>query len=252
MSFDLKGHVSVVTGGNGGIGLGMARGLAKAGAKVSVWGRSEEKNASAVEQLSKLGEAHAVACDVAEESQIASALEATLGKFGRVDSCFANAGIMKNTTPFLEMSADEWNRILSVNLTGVFLTFREIAKHMVARGGGGKLVVTASIGATFGIPRGEHYSASKAAVCALVRSLAVELGKHDIQANAILPGWIDTDMTEHAKSWDKMNEMILHRTPAHRWGTPEDFEAIAVYFASPASSFHTGDSVTLDGGYTRF
>lgn len=250
--FDLTGHVSVVTGGNGGIGLGMARGLAKAGARVSVWGRNEEKNARAVEELGRLGaEADSVRCDVADEAAVRGALDATLERFGRIDSCFANAGVIGQQT-FVDMSVDEWNQVLGVNLTGVFLTFREVSRHMIERGGGGKLVVTASIGARFGIPRGEHYSASKAAVCALVRSLAVELAKHDIQANAILPGWIETDMTEWAQEWAKMNEAILHRTPAARWGKPEDFEGLAVYFASPCSQFHTADTVVVDGGYSVF
>ena len=230
----------------------MARGLLKAGAKVCVWGRSEERNRTATAELSHFGEVASVACDVSDEASVRTALDDTLKRFERVDSCFANAGIHETQTPFLDMTVEQWNRILSVNLTGTFITLREIAKHMVSRGGGGKLVVTASIGATFGIPQGEHYSASKAAVCALVRSLAVELGKHNIQANAVLPGWIDTDMTTKAKGHAKMNEAILQRTPARRWGTPDDFESIAVYFASPQSNFHTGDSVTIDGGYSRF
>ena len=251
--FDLKGHASVVTGGNGGIGLGMARGLAKSGAQVAVWGRNARKNAAAVKELENLGaRAVAVACDVSKESDIVSATESTLEELGRIDSCFANAGVRGKSTPFVEMSVEEWEGILNVNLTGVFLTFREVARHMIDRGGGGKLVVTSSIGSEFGIPRGEHYSASKAAVCALVRSAAVELARHDIQANAILPGWIDTEMTEHARTWDKMNEAILHRTPAKRWGTPDDFEGVAAYLASRESRFHTGDVLTLDGGYGVF
>jgi NAD(P)-dependent dehydrogenase (short-subunit alcohol dehydrogenase family) len=178
-------------------------------------------------------------------------MKATVARFGRVDSCFANAGI-GIAKPFLETSVEDWERVLSVNLRGTFLTFREAARHMVARGGGGKLVAIASVGSIHGMPRQESYSASKAGIAALVRSVAVELAKYDIQANTILPGWIATDMTEGARGWEKLNATIVQRTPARRWGQPEDFEAIAVYLASPATKFHTGDVVRIDGGYAIF
>jgi NAD(P)-dependent dehydrogenase (short-subunit alcohol dehydrogenase family) len=250
--FDLKGHVGVVTGGNGGIGLALARGLAKAGAKVAVWGRDRTKNSAAVAELQSLGaDVAAFEADVSEERQVVAQMQATLERFGRVDSCFANAG-MGIAKPFLETSVTDWDRVLAVNLRGTFLTFREAARHMVARGGGGKLVATASVGSIHGMPRQQSYSASKAGVSALVRSVAVELAKHDIQANAILPGWIETDMTEGVRAWDKLNATILQRTPAKRWGQPKDFEAVAVYLASPESKFHTGDVVRLDGGYSVF
>lgn len=252
MLFDLSGHVGLVTGGNSGIGLGMARGLAKAGADVAVWGRDEARNAAAVEELTGLGaEAEAFACDVSEEAEVVTQMAATLERFGRVDSCFANAGVAA-MSPFLDMSLAEWNAVLAVNLTGVFLTFREAVRHMVARGGGGKLVATSSVGSLDGQPRQEHYSATKAGVCALVRSLAVEFARHDIQANAVLPGWIDTPMTALAMAWGKLNDAVLARTPARRWGLPEDFEGVAVYLASPLSRFHTGDTIRVDGGYCIF
>jgi NAD(P)-dependent dehydrogenase (short-subunit alcohol dehydrogenase family) len=142
--------------------------------------------------------------------------------------------------------------VVDINLVGAFLTFREAARHMIARGGGGKLVGIASIGSIHGMPRQAQYSASKAGLCAMIRSLAVELAKHGIQANTILPGWIETDMTEGARSWDKLRETVVHRTPARRWGKPEDFEGIAVYLASRASDFHTGDTIRVDGGYAIF
>ncbi len=252
MLFDLGGHVALVTGANSGIGLGMARGLARAGAAVALWGRDAVKNAAAVEELSALGASVAAfPCDVSDESQVVEQMAATLERFGRVDSCFANAGIAA-MSPFLDMSLAEWNRVLGVNLTGVFLTFREAVRHMVGRGGGGKLVATSSVGSIDGQPRQEHYSATKAGVCALVRSLAVEFARHDIQANAVLPGWTDTPMTAPAMAWDKLNEAVLRRTPARRWGLPEDFEGIAVYLASPLSRFHTGDTIRIDGGYCIF
>lgn len=250
--FDLRGHVGVVTGGNGGIGLALARGLAKAGARVAVWGRDAAKNSQAVAELEGLGaEAAAFETDVGVESQVVEQMRATIARFGRVDSCFANAGIGK-VKPFLETTVEEWERVQTVNLRGTFLTFREAARHMVERGGGGKLVAIASVGSIHGMPRQPSYSASKAGISALVRSVAVELARHDIQANAILPGWIETDMTDFARSWDKLSATIMQRTPAKRWGKPEDFEAVAVYLAAPESRFHTGDVLRLDGGYAIF
>lgn len=252
MLFNLEGHVAIITGGNGGIGLGMARGLARAGATIAVWGRNIHKNAEAVAELSALGAtAGGFAVDVTQEEQVVSTMRETLERFGRVDSCFANAGVGR-AAAFTEMTIEDWNAVVDINLVGAFLTFREAARHMIARGGGGKLIGIASIGSIHGMPRQAQYSASKAGLCALVRSLAVELGRHDIQANTILPGWIETDMTEGARSWDKLRETVVHRTPARRWGRPEDFEGVAVYLASPASAFHTGDTLRVDGGYAVF
>ncbi len=251
--FDLTGHVAVVTGGNSGIGLGLARGVAKAGARVAIWARDEAKSADAVRELEALGsEAAAFGCDVSSEEAVVAAMAATLERFGRVDSCFANAGFGV-PRPFLKMSLDDWNVVINTNLTGVFLTFREAARHMVERGGGGKLIATSSIGSIHGMPTQESYSATKGGVCALVRSIAVELGRENIQANAILPGWIETPATAPIKSdFRKLYDTVVHRTPAKRWGQPDDLEGVAVYLASEASRFHTGDVLTVDGGYVRF
>jgi NAD(P)-dependent dehydrogenase (short-subunit alcohol dehydrogenase family) len=250
--FNLKGHTALVTGGNGGIGLAMATGLAKCGADIAVWGRNDEKNAAAAETLRELGvRAEPFVCQVSEEEQVAATMRSTLEAFGRVDSCFANAGI-GIIRPFLETSLEDWDRVQDVNLRGVFLTFREAISHMVERGGGGKLVGIASVGSIHGMPRQASYSASKAGLCALVRSVAVEFARHGIQANAILPGWIATDMTEAARSWEKLETAVTNRTPARRWGKPEDFEGVAAYLASPASDFHTGDVLRIDGGYAIF
>jgi NAD(P)-dependent dehydrogenase (short-subunit alcohol dehydrogenase family) len=192
--FDLGGHVAVVTGGNGGIGLAMAKGLAKAGASVAIWGRNADKNVAAVDALCGLEcDAEAFVCDVAEEEEIVAAMQATLERFGRVDSCFANAG-MGRAKPFLDMTVDDWDAVMRVNLIGASLVFREALRHIVARGGGGKLVAIASVGSIHGMPRQENYAASKAGLTALIRSLAVEFARFDVQANAILPGWIDTDL----------------------------------------------------------
>ncbi|MGA3084380.1 MAG: SDR family oxidoreductase [Thermodesulfobacteriota bacterium] len=250
--FDLKGHVSVITGGNGGIGLGMARGLAKSGASIAVWGRNLDKNGKAVIELKGFGvDAKAFQCDVTKEDQIVKSMADTLAYFGRVDSCFANSGT-GISRPVTETTMEDWTKVLDVNLTGVFMTFREAAKHIIARGGGGKLIATASIGSIHGMPRNSSYSATKAGVIAIVRSLAVELGRYNIQANAIIPGWIATDMTVDARAFEKLNKTIIQRTPAHRWGEPRDFEGLAVYLASRESDFQTGTAIAMDGGYTIF
>ena len=250
--FDLTGRVAVVTGGNRGIGLGLSRGLARAGARLAIWSRDADRNAEAVSELEGMGaEAWSGVCDVSEEADIVRATAETLERFGRIDSCFANAGTGR-LQKTLEMTLAQWKRLLSVNLDGVFLTFREVAKHMVERGGGGKLVAITSIGEIYGMPRQAHYAASKGALGALVRSLAVEFGRHDIQVNGVQPGWIETEATEPLLGWKAMNETIVHRTPAGRWGTPEDLEGVAVYLASDASRFHTGDTLRVDGGYSVF
>jgi NAD(P)-dependent dehydrogenase (short-subunit alcohol dehydrogenase family) len=250
--FDLTGKVAVVTGGNGGIGLGLARGLAKAGANVAIWARNEAKSESASRELEALGaEVLCVPCDVADEADTAKALELTLERFGRVDSCFANAGFGHGADP-LKLSLEDWRRLMATNLDGVFLSFRETARHMVERGGGGKLVAITSIVEIFGAPMQAHYSASKAGLGGLVRSMAVRLGRHDIQVNSILPGWIVTDATKPAVGNEKLSDIVVKRTPARRWGDTSDLEGVAVYLASDASRFHTGDSLRVDGGYSIF
>jgi NAD(P)-dependent dehydrogenase (short-subunit alcohol dehydrogenase family) len=250
--FDLSGHVALVTGGNGGIGLGFAHGLASAGAAVAVWGTNEAKNAAAVDELRAHGtQVAAFPCDVGDEGAVDAAFAATVEAFGKVDSCFANAGV-SGSMPFTDMTLDEWRRVMRINLDGAFLTFRAAARHMVERGEGGSLVGTASVAALHGPARGEHYAATKAGLTAMVRGLAVEFGRHGIRANAVLPGWIETGMTEALFSWDRFREAALPRVPLRRWGVPADFSGIAVYLASPASAYHTGDTIVVDGGYTVF
>jgi len=250
--FDLKGHVAIVTGGNSGIGLGFARGLARAGANIAVWGRDEAKSQEAAAELKGLGvEAEAFRCDVGDEQSVVDQTAAVVERFGRIDSCFANAGY-GFARSFLKTSLEEWNAVINVNLTGVFLTFREVARHMVERGGGGKLVATSSIGSIHGMPRQEGYSAAKGGLNALVRSVAVELGRYDIQANCVLPGWIETPATQPLIDYQRLYDTIVHRTPANRWGQPNDLEGVAVYLASEASRFHTGDTLIVDGGYVCF
>jgi NAD(P)-dependent dehydrogenase (short-subunit alcohol dehydrogenase family) len=251
--FDLTGKAALVTGGNSGIGLAYAAALARAGADVAVWGTNEEKNAAALEHLGVHGtKVVALRCDVGDEAQVEDAFAATVGALGRVDACFANAGISGMASSFAEMSLEEWRRVTRVNLDGAFLTLRAAARHMTERGEGGSLVATASLASLVGQPRGENYAAAKGGLVAVMKSLAVELARHGIRANSILPGWFESDMTDALFNWDRFRERVLPRVPMRRWGRPEDVGGIAVYLASDASAYHTGDSFLVDGGYSLF
>ena len=253
--FDLTGQVALVTGGNSGIGLGMARALAEAGADVAIWGTNPAKNATARMELAKSGRRIvALECDVSDEAAVERAFAETLRQLGRVDACFANAGVSGRggIKSFADMSAEEWHRVLGVNLDGAFFTFRTAARHMVERGGGGVLVGTASLAAIEGAPRSEHYAATKGGLISMIRALAVEFARHGVRANAILPGWIETDMTANAIANEKFAKSVLPRIPMRRWGTGDDFGGIAVYLASSASRYHTGDTFLIDGGYALF
>ena len=254
--FDLTGQGAIVTGGNGGIGLGMARALLGAGASVAIWGSNPDKTERARAQLAgECGDAarvHAFVCDVGEEAQVEASFAASVAALGRVDACFANAGVGGGGTSVMEMSLDEFRRIQRVNVEGVFLTFRAAARHMAAHGQGGSLVATASTAAVEGAARSSHYGASKGAVTSFVRALAVELARHRIRVNSILPGWIVTDMTERAVNNEKFAEAVLPRIPARRWGEIDDFGGIAVYLASRSSGYTTGEQFIIDGGYTKF
>jgi NAD(P)-dependent dehydrogenase (short-subunit alcohol dehydrogenase family) len=246
--FSLDRHVAVVTGGNRGIGLGMARGLAKAGARVAVWARDPAATAAAVSELGELGPgAVGIECDVADEGSVAEALDATLGAFDRVDSLFANAGTT-GVVRFEEMDTAEWDRVINVNLKGVFLTSRAVAQQLIAQGEGGSMAFTASLAARFGLGQSPHYSASKGAVLQLARSEAIRLARYGIRVNVISPGWIDTDMTVDTQAHERANQAVMARTPLRRWGTADDFEGIAVYLASSAAGFVTGSQFRVDGG----
>jgi NAD(P)-dependent dehydrogenase (short-subunit alcohol dehydrogenase family) len=251
--FDLRGKVALVTGGNGGIGLGMAEALAEAGADVCVWGRDADKNKAAESKLQLYGQrALALQCDISDEKQVDECFAQTTKELGRVDACFANAGIGQIGTPFHEMSIKEWRKVFGINMDGVFFTFRSAIRHMLERGEGGSLVVTSSLSANYGMPTGEHYAATKAGVVAIIRALAVEYARYKIRANAVLPGWIETDMTSPLFAYDKFKETVIPRIPQRRWGVPADFGPIAVYFASDSSEYHSGDTVVIDGGYSCF
>lgn len=253
--FDLSGKGVLVTGGNSGIGLGMALALARAGAAVCIWGTNPDKNAAALAALrSHHADAHALRCDVGEESDVERAFEQTLVRLGGIDAVFANAGVIgsSDVASFLEMSAAEWRRVLRVNLDGAFFTLRAAARHMVARGRGGSLIVTSSLAAISGAPRNEHYAASKGALVSMMQSLAVELARHRIRVNAIQPGWVETPMTGDIFGAPRFSERVLQRVPLRRWGTSDDFGGVAVYLASDASAYHTGDTLLIDGGYSKF
>jgi NAD(P)-dependent dehydrogenase (short-subunit alcohol dehydrogenase family) len=257
--FDLSGTVTVITGGNGGIGLGMAQALVRAGGTVSVWGRNADKNRRALDLLSGLGGGRVEArqCDVTDRAAIEAAFAATIKSFGRVDGCFANAGIGGGgRRAFIKRPVEEWDRMFAVNLDGVFHVFQVAARHMVERAGRrdvfGRLVATSSLASIFGTARNEHYAATKAAINALVRALAVELARYGITANAILPGWIKSEMTEGLMANEKFVANVLPRVPMRRFGEPSDFGGIAVYLMSRASSYHTAETFVIDGGYSAF
>jgi len=252
--FDLTGKVALITGGNSGIGLGMAKALAEAGADIAIWGTSAAKNAAAKEEIAAAGgQVIALECDVGDEAAVESAFTRTLATLGRVDGCFANAGVSgRGGKSFLEMSSGEWHRVTRVNLDGAFYTFRVAAGHMVERGGDGVLVGTASLAAIEGAPRGEHYAATKGGMISMVRAMAVEFARHGIRAHAILPGWIETDMTQRLTSNDKFRGNVMPRIPMRRWGKGDDFGGIAVYLMSTAARYHTGDTFVIDGGYSLF
>lgn len=254
--FDLSGKAALVTGGNGGIGLGMAEGLAAAGAKVAIWGRDPAKNEAAGERLRAHGGAVLVqAVEMSDEAAVARAMAETLEDLGRLDFVAANAG-MGGGAPLTEMTTADWRKVTTVNLDSVFWTFREALRHMVARADagdpGGSLLVTSSTSAIHGAPRNQAYASTKGGVLAMIRGIAVEYARYGVRANAILPGWIRSGMTEQLQGWQTFTDRVISRVPMRRWGEPEDFAGVAVYLASDASRFHTGDSLVIDGGYTIF
>jgi 2-deoxy-D-gluconate 3-dehydrogenase len=245
--FDLKGKVALVTGGNGGIGLGIAKGLARAGADVAIAGRNEAKNAAAVKSLGD--KAIGIAADVNDGAQVRRMVADTVKSLGSLDILVANAGINIRKPP-QDYTVEEWRQVIDTNLNSVFACCQAAYPEMKRRGGG-KIVTIGSMTSIFGLALGSAYASTKGAVVQLTKSLAIAWAKDNIQVNSILPGWIDTDLTRGARAQiPGLNERILQGTPAGRWGEPADLAGTAVFFSSRASDFVTGTALPVDGGFS--
>lgn len=249
-AFDLKGRVAVVTGGNGGIGLGMGRGLAEAGASVVVAARNRDKSARAVAELRGLGaQAEAIEVDVADEASVDALVKGTVARFGRLDVLINNAGI-NIRKPAESLALAEWRQVIDTNLTSAFLSSR--ACHpIMKKQGGGKIINIGSMMSIFGTSFAPAYAASKGGIVQLTRAMAAGWAVDNIQVNAVLPGWIDTELTRGAREQIAgLHDNVLRRTPAKRWGVEQDMAGVAVFLASKASDFVTGTAIPVDGGYS--
>ncbi len=248
--FNLKGKVALVTGGNGGIGLGIARGLARAGAAVAVVGRNAGKNGPAVKELEALGvKAIGIVADVTDRKQVDRAVAETVAHLGGLDILVANAGTNIRKKP-QDYTSEEWHQVVDTNLTSMFICCQAAHPEMVKRGGG-KIVTIGSMTSLFGFDVAPIYAATKGAAVQLTKSLASAWAKDNIQVNSILPGWIDTDLTKRARQIiPTLHDKVVDRTPAKRWGVPGDFEGIAVFLCSDASDFVTGTAIPVDGGFS--
>ncbi len=249
--FNLTDHVSIITGGNGGIGLAFGRGLAKAGAKIAIWGRNPDKNAAALAELKQMGaDAEAFVVDVTKTEDIQQAFADTIARFGKIDSCFANAGGSGVRGYLHQTSEDNWNQVMELNVNSVANTFKPVIEHLLNTQSPGKLIVTSSAAAKMGTGFGASYATSKAAVVGLARSLAVELGPNNIQVNALLPGYVETDfVTETPQAF---KDAAKRRSCLPRRAQAEDMEGVAVFLASKESDFMTGHALVMDGGHTIF
>jgi 2-deoxy-D-gluconate 3-dehydrogenase len=248
--FDLSGKVAIVTGGNGGIGLGMARGLADAGAAIAVVGRNEAKSNAAVADLASRGvKAISVVADVTDKAAVAAMAERVRGELGRIDILVNNAGINIRKPPH-ELEPEEWESVIKTNLTSAFLC-SQAAYPAMKQAGGGKIINIGSMMSIFGASFAPAYAASKGGIVQFTRSCAVAWAADNIQVNAVLPGWIDTDLTKRAREQiDGLHDKVLARTPSARWGAIADFAGIAVFLASQASGFVTGTAIPIDGGFS--
>jgi 2-deoxy-D-gluconate 3-dehydrogenase len=248
--FDLSGKVAIVTGGNGGIGLGMARGLADAGAAIAIVARNEAKSNEAVADLRQRGgQAISVIADVTDKAAVAAIVERVGRELGRIDILVNNAGINIRKPPHA-LDIEEWNRVLHTNLTSAFLCSQAVYPLMKAAGGG-KIINIGSMMSIFGASFAPAYAASKGGIVQFTRSCACAWAADNIQANAVLPGWIDTDLTRRAREEiDGLHDKVLARTPAVRWGAIDDFAGIAVFLCSAASDFVTGTAIPVDGGFS--
>ncbi|NYJ07527.1 SDR family NAD(P)-dependent oxidoreductase [Petropleomorpha daqingensis] len=251
--FDLTGRRALVTGGGSGIGLAMARALAEHGAAVSLWGRNPGKVRTAADELTAGGAvAHAQQVDVSDEAAVADGVRETVGLLGGLDVVVVNAGLGVPLKPLVDTTAEDYRTVMATNLDGAFWTLRETARVLVERGTGGSVIAVASLAALSGAARNHAYGASKAGLTAFVRSAAVELARYGIRVNGVLPGWTATDMTTTAQGSQVFTDRVISRVPLGRWGRPEEFGGIAVYLAADASSYQTGTTVLVDGGYAVF
>ncbi|MDQ8731544.1 glucose 1-dehydrogenase [Bradyrhizobium sp. LHD-71] len=249
-SFSLKGKTAIVTGGNGGIGFGMACGLADAGANIVVAARDATKSKAAVADLGRRGiRAIAVATDVTDAASVKALVAATSKEFGRIDILINNAGT-NIRKPVHELALDEWHKVIETNLTSAFLCSQAVYPEM-KKAGGGKIINIGSMLSIFGTGFAPAYGASKGGIVQLTKSIAAAWAGDNIQANAVLPGWIDTELTRGAREQvPQLHDNVLHRTPAKRWGTIDDMAGVAVFLASPASDFVTGTAIPVDGGFS--
>jgi 2-dehydro-3-deoxy-D-gluconate 5-dehydrogenase len=246
--FDLTGRVAVITGGNGGIGRGIALGLAEAGAAVAVWGRNQEKNQRVLSELKAIGvRCMALVVDMTNRAGLEPAVKKVESELGSVNILVNNAGIASLSGGVMNEKPEDWDRVIETQLNSVFL-LSKLAAHSMIRHKNGKIINIASMYSLFGSGLVPSYSAAKGAIVQLTKSMAIELAPHNIQVNAIAPGWIETDLTAPVRA-SAMNDEILARTPAGRWGRPEEVAGAAVYLASRASDFVTGDTIRVDGGY---
>ena len=250
---DLSEKVFIITGGNGGIGLGLAEGIAEAGGAVAIWARNEEKNTDAVRALQDIGgEVKSYICDVSNEEEVIRTLASTVKDFGRVDGLFANAGRGGTGTPLVDTSLEDWRKVMAVNLDGVFLCLREASRQLISQGSGGSLVAVSSTSAIHGAAGNEAYGTAKTAVTGLVRALAVSLARFQIRVNCLLPGWTVTELASPAFENEYFREVTTKRTPVRRWANPSEFKEVGAFLADPSQTFHTGQQVCVDGGYTIF
>ncbi len=254
LPWDLQGRVVVISGGNAGIGLGFARGIAKAGGDLVIWGRRQDKNEVAADELRGLGaKVLTQEVDVSDENRVIEAFAQAVSTMGRVDGAIANAGLMMNQGCFTNMTGEAWHSLLSVNQHGAFYLAREAARHMRGRAeagdAGGSILFCASLSAVTGSIGMQHYNASKGAMASLARGIAVDLGKYGIRANTVCPGYTESETVKDQGPDSPLGSQVRERCPIPRFGTPEDFEGIGVYFMSDASRYHTGDLVKVDGGW---
>jgi NAD(P)-dependent dehydrogenase (short-subunit alcohol dehydrogenase family) len=255
--FDLTGRVALVTGANSGLGFGFATGIAKCGGDVVVWGRRHDANVAAAERLAAYGgRVHHRSVDISDETAVRAGFADAIETMGRIDCAVANAGMFPTMERYHEMPAESWHGLLAVSLHGTHYTMQEAIRHFLARkeqgdASGGSILVCGSLATKYGVPRIENYAAAKGALGPVVRCIAAEYGGDGIRANVVLPGFVRTQgATKETEADSPMTKTLAERCPIPGWGYPEDFEGIAAYLMSDAARYHTGDLITIDGGWT--